>query len=100
MKNAEIAVIRSVNRKFPELSYTTALNNNFYTSFKNYILGLLRMLNHDVMKKTKSFGSGKFYQTVESMYIYYMGLEERSEGKEVGLFKEKIIIDYQKSKLC
>ena len=27
------------------------------------------------------------------MYIYYMGLEERSEGKEVGLFKEKIIID-------
>lgn len=57
------------------------------------------MLNHEVMKKTKNISSGRFYQAVESMYIYYSGLEERSEGKGFPLFGEKISTDYQKSKL-
>ena len=48
LKNADIVVIRSVNRRFPELSYTSAFTKNFYQQFHQYFCGVLRECNHSV----------------------------------------------------
>ena len=101
LKNAEIIIVRAVNRKFPELSYTSTFSQNFYQQYKVYLISVLRMVNHEVMKKAKSYASPRYYQALESLYLYYNFVEEKSNGENCPsiCFKGKIMTEYSKSKI-
>ena len=78
LKNTEISVIRAVNKRFPELSYNSALNDQFYRNYYSFFTDTLRILNHGVSineanESDKQMLAGG-YQSVLSLYAYCEGL--------------------------
>lgn len=51
--------------------------------YKSYIVGVLRMHNHEVMKKKKEKEKeilscpGRYYQALNSLYNYYIIIEDK-----------------------
>ena len=46
IKYNDIRIIRSVNRKFPELCHSNPITSRFYENFKEFVLGVVR--EHDL----------------------------------------------------
>ena len=74
LKNADIVVIRSVNRRFPELSYTSPFTPKFYVQFYQYFCQLIKQCV-EIDEPTLAQ-----MHAVDSLHTYMQILKEKNSG--------------------